>query len=92
MRQRDRNSALWLTAHFPRLFVSVGTSILKIDTGSFTLTQWRAAVELPCRLVYVAEGRGKAWTVYALGSSYVGDGTSVDRYKTHLYAIPAPKA
>ncbi len=73
------------------LFVSAGTEILKINTASFTLTQWRATVELPCRLSHVTEALGKAWTVHAVGSNYVGNGTTVDQYKTHLYAIPAPK-
>ncbi|HEX3558236.1 MAG TPA: hypothetical protein VHU19_03480, partial [Pyrinomonadaceae bacterium] len=69
------------------LFVSAGTSIMKIATDSFTLQPWRATVELPCRLIFVKKAGASAYTVYALGSSYVGDGTSVDEYKTHLYAI-----
>ena len=41
--------------------------------------------------VGVAEGGPNAWTVYALGSTYAGDGTKADEYKTHLYFIPAPR-
>jgi hypothetical protein len=73
------------------LFVSAGKTIMKIDLANFTLTPWRANVELPCRLIFVKEARGNAYTVFALGSYYVGDGTTVEQYKTHLYAIPAPK-
>jgi len=72
------------------LFVSAGTSILRINLDNFTLDPWNAKVELPCRLIGVAESGGGAWTVYALGSYYVGDGTKVDEYKTHLYIIPPP--
>ncbi len=73
------------------LFVSAGKSIMKIDLSSFTLLPWRAEVELPCRLIFVHEGRGNAFTVYALSSYYYGDGTTVEQNKTHLYAVPAPK-
>ena len=72
------------------LFVSAGTSIMKIALDTFTLHPWRASVELPCRLVGVTKAGANAYTVYALGSSYVGDGTKVDEYKTHLYAVAAP--
>lgn len=72
------------------LFVSAGTTIMKIALPDFTLQPWRATVELPCRLACVKEGWGAAWTLYALGSYYKGDGAQVDEYKTHLYAIPAP--
>lgn len=72
------------------LFVSAGTSIMRIAIDSFTLQPWRASVELPCRLITVKKAGANAYTVYALGSTYVGDGTKVDEYKTHLYAIPAP--
>jgi hypothetical protein len=72
------------------LFVSAGKTLMKIDTGSFTLQPWRATVETPCRLISVSKGWGNAWTLYALGSYYVGDGNTVDEYKTRLYAIPAP--
>ena len=55
------------------------------------LQSWSATVELPCRLIGVTEGGPNAWTVYALGSYYKGDGTKVDEFKTHLYTVLAPK-
>ncbi|MFL6336474.1 MAG: hypothetical protein ACJ754_24490 [Pyrinomonadaceae bacterium] len=73
------------------LFVSTGTSILRFNLDKFTLDPWSTRVELPCRLIGVAEGGSNSWTVYALGSYYVGDGTKVDEYKTHLYFIEVPK-
>lgn len=73
------------------IFVSASTSIMKIDTGSFTLRPWNIKVDLPCRLITVTEGWGNAWTLYALGSHYTGDGTTVDDYKTRLYKLPVPK-
>lgn len=73
------------------LFVSLGNTIRMIALDAFRLQPWSATVELPCRLIGVAEGGPNAWTVYALGSTYVGDGTKVDEFKTHLYTVPAPK-
>lgn len=73
------------------LFVSVGKEIKRIGLSNFRLLPWSATVELPCRLACVKEGWGNTWTVYALGAYYKGDGTKVDEFKTHLYAIPAPK-
>ena len=72
------------------LFVSAGKTIYKIDTASFTLLPWTAVVELPCRVFHVKEGKKRTWTVFAIGSDYVGDGNKVDSYKTHLYAVSAP--
>lgn len=72
------------------LFVSAGSRIMKIATDSFTLHEWSTNTELPSRLVCVKQAGPSAYTVYALGSSYVGDGTKVDEYKTHLYFLPAP--
>jgi hypothetical protein len=72
------------------LFVSAGTTIMKIATDSFTLHPWRKSVELPCRLITVKKAGADAYTVYALGSHYLGDGTTVDEYKTQLYFVPAP--
>ena len=72
------------------LFVSAGKTIRKIALSDFKLQPWSATVELPCRLACVKEGWGEAWTLYALGSYYKGDGTKVEEFKTHLYAIPAP--
>lgn len=72
------------------LFVSAGKTIKKIALSDFKLQPWSATVELPCRLACVKEGWGEAWTLYALGSYYKGDGTKVEEFKTHLYAIPAP--
>lgn len=73
------------------LFVSSGTTIMRFNLEKFSLDPWSASVELPCRLIGVAEGGPNAWTVYALGSYYKGDGTKVDEYKTHLYFVPAPR-
>jgi hypothetical protein len=64
---------------------------MKIERFPMTLSPWRATVDLPCRLITVTEGWGKAWTLYALGSRYTGNGTTVDDYKTHLYKLPVPK-
>lgn len=46
---------------------------------------------MTCRLIGVSEGGSNFWTAYALGSYYVGDGTKVDEFKTHLYFIEVPK-
>lgn len=73
------------------LFVSIGLTIMKVTAGNLQPQQWRAATELPSRLVGVKERPGGNWVVYSLGSIYVGDGTKVNEYKTQLYAIPAPK-
>ena len=73
------------------LFVSAGNTIRRIALDKYTLQPWSATVELPCRLIGVTEGGPNAWTVYALGSYYKGDGAKVDEFKTHLYTVLAPK-
>jgi hypothetical protein len=69
------------------LFVSCGKTIRKYGTDPMALQPWSAEVEQPCRLIGAARGM-----VYALGSTYVGDGTRADEYKTQLYFVPAPSA
>lgn len=73
------------------LFAAAGTKIMRIALHNFRLLPWSTTVELPCRLACVKEGWGNSWIVYALGSYYKGDGTKVDEYKTHLYAVPVPR-
>lgn len=73
------------------LFVSAGTKIMRIGLPDFKLLSWSATVELPCRLACVKEDWKNTWTVYALGSSYKGDGAKVDEFKTHLYTVLAPR-
>lgn len=73
------------------LFVSAGATIMRVRLDTFELTPWRANVELPCRLIGVVPRSDNAWTLFALGSKYVGDGTKVDEYKTHLYHVLGPK-
>lgn len=90
----DRKNVPFTLAVSPdnrELFVSAGKMIMKIDTDTFTLHPWRTEVELPCRLISVGKGHGNTWTLYAMGHYYEGDGNSVHKYKTHLYAIPVPK-
>jgi hypothetical protein len=74
------------------LFVSAGRTIYKIDTASFTLSPWTKILELSSRLFQVKEGKRNTWTVFALGSDYVGDGSVVDSFKTHLYSFAAPRS
>jgi hypothetical protein len=74
------------------LFVSAGRTIYRIDTASFTLSPWTKILELSCRLFQVKEGKRNTWTVSALGSDYVGDGSAVNSFKTHLYSFTAPKS
>ena len=88
----DLALSLALSPDGQSLFVSAGTTIMRIALPGFSLNRgWSATVELPCRLACVKEGWGDTWTVYALGSYYKGDGTKVDEFKTHLYTIPVPR-
>lgn len=73
------------------IFVSHGTTILRIAADSFTRQQWYANVELPCRLVGVTEGSGNTWRIMALGSYYMGDGGRPAQHRTHLYFLAALK-
>ncbi|HEX6719432.1 MAG TPA: hypothetical protein VF088_20180, partial [Pyrinomonadaceae bacterium] len=82
------------------LFVSHGRSIFKIEAATLTVRD-TYKVDLPCRLFYVGWGKPTADThplygapssctlLYALGASYLGDGTNVkdNQYKTQLYKL-----
>lgn len=85
-----------------KLFVSHGRSIFMIDSSNLTLLE-TFKVDLPCRLLHVWRGRpineshgiygtpSSCILLYAIGSSYMGDGTRAKSdYVTRLYKLGIP--
>lgn len=85
-----------------KLFVSHGRTIFMIDSSNLTLLE-TFKLELPCRLLHVWGGLpSKASHVvygtpsscillYAIGSSYMGDGTHAKSdFVTRLYKLGIP--
>jgi hypothetical protein len=81
-----------------RLFVSHGTRIYVLDKTTL-VTRSYATLDLPCRLIQVRLGKPPGEThpkygapkdcyfAWAIGSMYVGDGRSRNKYQTKLYKI-----
>jgi hypothetical protein len=84
--KRPRAASLIMSLDPKFLFVSQGKSILQIDTNSMTVRR-TLAVELPCRLIHVTQGPNRCWLVYAIGSTYNGNGSNAGEFKTQLYKL-----
>jgi len=80
------------------LFVSHGKSIFRIDAATMTLRD-TYTMELPCRVFHAWTGKpdtgrhpvygapDSCILVYAIGSSYKGDGKWESEFKTQIYKI-----
>lgn len=93
---RARAVSLALTSDL--LFVSHGTKIYVLSKSTFGVRR-QLTVDLPCRLIQA--GRGKVpgenhprygsptdcYFVWAIGSSYTGNGQSLEKFRTSLYKI-----
>jgi hypothetical protein len=90
--------AVSLVATSDALFVSHGRNIYMLDKKRLTKLQ-RIPVDLPCRLIQVRRGKVSTESdpkyggardcniIWAIGSMYIGDGQSRQKYQTSLYKI-----
>jgi len=98
-----RAASMVITLDGKLLFVSHGRSIFKIDAATLTLLDV-FKVDLPCRVFHTWWGKptefphvvygspASCTLLYAIGSSYAGDGTNAkgNDFKTEIYKLAIP--